>query len=110
MSPERRQRPRFRTSVETVCASVSGRNSIFQACIVDISQCGARLLVEQPLNVGDLLRIKLSRVVEGRLVHATPTQDGKWVVGCVFDWEISESEVRALVRLEAAKVAPTNVP
>jgi len=55
------------------------------------------LLVNAQLNVGDLVRIKLSRVVEGRLVHATRTPTGKWVVGCAFRGEISESEVRDLV-------------
>jgi hypothetical protein len=55
------------------------------------------MVVKLPLNVGDRLRIQLSRVVEGRLVHVTPTQDDKWVVGCAFDGEIDESEVRELV-------------
>jgi hypothetical protein len=96
MSPERRQHPRCLSSVETVCTGVSGPVPSFQASIVDISQGGVGLLVDQPLHVGNLLRIKLSRVVEGWVVHATPTQDGKWVVGCVLAWELSESEVRAL--------------
>jgi hypothetical protein len=98
MSPERRKYPRFRAKVGTICASVSGRIPRFRARIVDISQSGVRLLVKPPLNVGDRLRIKLSRVVEGRLVHATPTQDNKWVVGCAFDGEIDASEVREVVR------------
>jgi PilZ domain len=105
MWPERRQYPRSCTNQETVCAKVSGRLPNFKAYIVDISQGGVRLLVEQFLNVGDLLRIKLSRVVERRLIHATPTQDGKWIVGCAFDGAISESDVNALVRNEAGNVA-----
>ena len=97
MSPERRQYPRFRTKIRATCASVSGQIPSFRARVLDISQGGARLLVKPPLNVGDLLRIRLSRVIEGRLVHATPTQTGKWVVGCAFKGGISEAEVRDLV-------------
>ncbi len=98
MSPERRKYPRFRTKVGTICASVSGRIPRFRARIVDISRGGVKMVVKPPLNVGDRLRIQLSRVVEGRLVHVIPTQDNKWVVGCAFDGEIDESEVRALVK------------
>ena len=97
MSPERRQYPRFRAKVRTTCASVSGLIPSFRARILDISQGGVRLLVTPSLKVGDLLRIKLSRVVEGQLVYAIPTPSGKWVVGCAFKEGIRESEVRDLV-------------
>jgi len=96
MSPERRQYPRFRTKSGTMCASVSGQIPSFRARILDISQGGARLLVTPSLKVGDLLRIRLSRVVEGRLVYTIPTPGGKWVVGCAFKGGISESEVNYL--------------
>ena len=96
MSPERRQYPRFRAKVTTTCASVSGRIPSFRARILDISQGGVRLLVTPSLKVGDLLRIKLSRVVDGQLVYAIPTPSGKWVVGCAFKAGIRESEVRDL--------------
>jgi hypothetical protein len=66
----------------------------FRARIVDVSKGGVRLLINPQLNVGDLLRIRLSRVVEGRLVHVAPTETGKWVVGCAFKGELSASEVR----------------
>jgi two-component system chemotaxis response regulator CheB len=56
------------------------------------------MVVKSPLTVGERVRIQLSRVVEGRLVHVTPTQDNKWVVGCAFDGELDESEVSELVR------------
>jgi len=97
MSPERRQHPRFRTKMRATCASVSGQIPSFRARVLDISQGGARLLVAPSLKVGDLLRIRLSRVVEGRLVYAIPTPGGKWVVGCAFRGGISESDVRDLV-------------
>src|SRR6266567_3816894 len=96
MSPEHRKYPRFCANVGTICASVSGRIPRFRARIVDISQGGVRMVVKPPLKVGERLRIKLARIVEGQLVHATSTQDDKWVVGCAFDGEISESEVREL--------------
>ena len=98
MSPERRKYPRFRAKGGATCALVSGLIPSFRARILDISQGGAKLLVTPPLIVGDLVRIRLSRVIEGELVHATPTPTGKWVVGCAFRQEISESEVRSLVR------------
>lgn len=98
MSPERRKYPRFRAKAGTICASVSGLIPSFRAHIVDISQGGVRLLVNPQLNVGDLLRIRLSRGVEGRLVHVAPTEAGKWVVGCAFKGELSESEVRNWAR------------
>jgi c-di-GMP-binding flagellar brake protein YcgR len=97
MSPERRQYARFRTRIRATCALVSGQIPSFRARVLDISQGGVQLLVKPPLHVGDLLRIRLSRVVEGRVVHATPTQTGKWVVGCAFKGGISESAVRDLV-------------
>jgi hypothetical protein len=98
MSPERRKYRRFRAKARTICASVSGPIPSFRARIVDISQGGVRLLVNPHLNVGDLLRIRLSRVVEGRLVHVALTETGKWVVGCAFKGELSESEVRDWAR------------
>jgi PilZ domain-containing protein len=97
VSPERRQYRRFRAEVRTTCTSVSGLIPCFRARILDISQGGVRLLVTPSLKVGDVLRIKLSRVVEGRLVYAIPTPSGKWVLGCAFEEGIRESEVRDLV-------------
>ena len=98
MSPERRQYPRFRTKTGAICASVSGQIPSFRARILDISQGGARLLVTPSLKVGDVLRIRLSRVVEGRLVYTIPTPGGKWVVGCAFKGGISASEVSDLMK------------
>ena len=103
MSPERRQYTRFRTKIRASCASVSGRIPSFRARVLDISQGGARLLVTPQLNVGNLVRIRLSRVVEGRVVHATPTPTGKWVVGCAFKGVISESDLRDLVEKSGRK-------
>jgi len=36
--------------------------------------------------------------MEARLVYVQPTPKGKWVAGCIFDHELSEEELKILVR------------
>ena len=36
--------------------------------------------------------------MEARLVYVQPTPEGIWVAGCIFDHELSEEELKILVR------------
>jgi hypothetical protein len=42
--------------------------------------------------------LELLTVMEARLIYVRPTPDGKWVAGCKFDKELSEEELKVLVR------------
>jgi hypothetical protein len=78
----------------TFWQTVTGREICYSARIQDISQGGVRLLVNQRFEPGTLLRIILNKAIEARLVHASPTPDNKWALGCEFTAILSEQEVQ----------------
>ena len=98
MPSERRSQVRHRTNVETLWASITGAWSKNPVRIRDISRTGAQLVSDHPVVPGERVRIELLTVMEARLVHVQPTPEGKWVAGCKFDKELSEEELKVLVR------------
>jgi hypothetical protein len=98
MPPERRSQVRHRTNVETLWTPITGTSSKSPVRIRDISQAGARLETDHPVVPGARVRIQLLTVVEARLVYVQPTPEGKWVAGCKFDGELSEEELKVLIR------------
>ena len=98
MPSERRTQVRHRTSLETLWASIDGASCKSPVRISDISQSGARLVSDHPVVPGERVRIQLLTVMEARLVYVQPTPEGRWVAGCIFDHELSEEELKILVR------------
>jgi hypothetical protein len=97
-APERRRWIRFPVNLGTFWQTVMGQEICYSARVQDISRGGVRLLVNQRFEPGTLLRILLNKAVEARLVHATPTPDNKWALGCEFSATLSEQEVQILLQ------------
>ncbi len=95
---ERRRWVRYPTNMGTFWQTVTGQEICYSARVQDISQGGVRLLVNQRFEPGTLLRILLNKAVEARLVHATPTGDNKWALGCEFKLVLSEEEIKNLLK------------
>ncbi len=96
-SAERRRWVRFPANLGTFWQTVTSQEICYSARVQDLSQGGVRLLVNQRFEPGTLLRILLKKAVEARLVHATPTPDNKWAIGCEFITVLSEQEVQNLL-------------
>jgi hypothetical protein len=95
---ERRRWIRYPANLGTFWQTVTGQEICYSARVQDLSQGGVRLLVNQRFEPGTLLRILLNKAVEARLVHATPTPDHKWALGCEFTMVLSEQEVESLLQ------------
>jgi hypothetical protein len=96
---ERRRWVRYPANMGTFWQTVrTGQEICYSARVQDISQGGVRLLVNQRFEPGTLLRILLVKAIEARLVHATPTPDNKWALGCEFTAVLSEQEVQDLLQ------------
>jgi hypothetical protein len=85
----------------TFWQTLSGQEIYYSARVQDISQGGVRLLVNQRFEPGTVLRILLNKAVEARLVHATPTGENKWALGCEFAMTLSEQEIQNLLESSA---------
>jgi len=94
---ERRRWVRYPTNMGTFWQTISGQEICYSARVQDISQGGVRLLVNQRFEPGTLLRILLNRAVEARLVHATPTSENKWALGCEFATILNQEEIQNLI-------------
>jgi len=105
MASERRTHVRSRTNFETQWASITGIASKGSIHVRDISRTGACLEIGHPAVPGERVRIRLQTVMEARLVYVQPTSEGKWLAGCQFDRELSEEEMKFLVRGIVAPIA-----
>jgi PilZ domain len=90
---DRRRWVRYPSSAGTFWRPIK-EEGLYSARIQDISCGGVRLVVNQPLEPGTLLQILINKEVEARLVHATPTPDNKWALGCEFTLVLSEDEIK----------------
>ncbi len=96
---DRRRWVRYPANLGTFWQAVrTGQEICYSARVQDISQGGVRLLVNQRFEPGTLLRILLVKAIEARLVHATPTPDNQWTLGCEFTAVLSEQEVQNLLQ------------
>ncbi len=95
---DRRRWVRYPANLGTFWQTVTGQEICYSARVQDISQGGVRILVNQRFEPGTLLRILLNKAVEARLVHATPTTDHKWALGCEFTAVLTEQEVQKLAQ------------
>ena len=98
MLSERRRHVRHPTNVETQWIPITGTSSKRPVRIRDISRGGARVEADHPVVPGQQVRIKLLTVMEARLVYVQPTPEGTWMTGCKFENELSEEEMKVLVR------------
>jgi hypothetical protein len=73
------------------------------ARVENISTTGIGLRVSEAIKPGTVLVIKLqsadrrlSRPLPARVMHATPQEEGGWLVGCQFVRRLSEEDMQAL--------------
>jgi hypothetical protein len=71
-----------------------------QARILDISPIGIGLVIGRPLDVGTLLSLKLSGVLNilASVARADAGKDGEWRVGCTFSRELTDRELHTLLQ------------
>lgn len=70
--------------------------------ILDLSQGGVGLLLPRPIASGtllfvDLMGMEISNEHLARVVHSTPRDDGKWLVGCQFEHPLEEAELKVVL-------------
>jgi hypothetical protein len=78
------------------------RDRSLAGLIRDVSPGGMSLILTQRFTPGTLLGIDLSEVAGGepapvvaRVVHVARREDGKWVLGCALQKELTGAQVRA---------------
>jgi PilZ domain-containing protein len=83
--------------------AIPGNKRQAQAC--DISREGMKLLLAHKFERGTTLKIRTFndrpeklRSVTAEVRYAVPTCQGKWMMGCAFLKELSESELRSWVK------------
>jgi hypothetical protein len=83
--------------------TIAGHKPPAQAC--DISRGGLKLLLAQKFERGTTLKIRTVNdgpeklgSVTAEVRYAVPTCQGKWMMGCAFLKELSESELRSWVK------------
>jgi hypothetical protein len=107
LRPSCRVYERRACALPTTCqpASVSDANEMrWNATICDISQGGARLLLERRFEKGTGLAVELpgdlereSAIVFVKVVHLKRQEDGAWLLGCKFVSELGEDELQRLL-------------
>ena len=72
--------------------------------LVDISVSGLGLLLDSPLDEGTLLFVEMESSPEAspvellaRVIRATSTPEGEWLLGCEFVTPLGEEELRAML-------------
>src|SRR5438876_588460 len=105
---DRRLWGRFPTDLQGhVEVAERGTRDRLLADVRDLSLGGANLLVDQPLPAGQMLTLELPtgkgevHNVLACVVRATPGDEGKWSLGCVFARELTGADLN---RFGAQKV------
>jgi hypothetical protein len=101
---ERRAATRHSSTLRITCYPVGGglaerRN----ARVRNVSKTGIGLLLDRHWQSGTALVFELPlsegiRLTRGRVVHATSQPGGCFLVGCMFDQQLTDEEVQALAR------------
>jgi hypothetical protein len=95
--PSREQRHHFRHpyrfSVEYVRIREEAEDRWLPGEAIDCSLGGIRILAQQPLPLGEFVRVRLGAdvhrdffVVTARVIHLSESPDGGWYLGCQFLW------------------------
>jgi hypothetical protein len=101
-----------RQSARHACDDGSIRVMVFlgpepcAATLQDISVGGIAVLVDAILAPGDRLNVEVHNAAKGicrckvlHVVHAAPSQSGRWLIGGAFSQSLSAEELRSLLPL-----------
>jgi hypothetical protein len=96
---ERRAFPRFPSDIETTCRLVTDHITM-PARIRNVSRVGINLLVDKPIEAGEMLQIDLpvqggrpETIVLACIMHCSAQSGGKYSAGCMFSEELGEAEL-----------------
>jgi serine/threonine protein kinase len=101
---DRRGRVRYGSRMEVKCLFVEGGNHrAGSAKVRDVSASGIGLIFNRPFEPGTILGVELPRVdlkpirtLFTKVVRAQEQPSAKWIVGCAFNQELTDSDIRAL--------------
>jgi c-di-GMP-binding flagellar brake protein YcgR len=100
LQDERRLWVRYAIDLQgNVQLAANGQNEKFLANVRDLSLGGANVLIDRPIDVGQMLTLELPaeknevRSVLACVVRVTPQPNGVWSMGCVFSRELSHSDL-----------------
>jgi hypothetical protein len=102
---ERRQWIRYSSGVEVTCRLLgTGEDHSWSGEIQDVSAMGAGLVCSCAFERGAMLEVQpLYRVwnfggaLRMRVKHSIVLPSGSWLLGCTFERELSEEELRGLL-------------
>jgi len=104
ISKEHRIWVRYSSTPETPLQAGS-EEVTWSAQIQDVSRGGVSLLGNHPFDPGTVLKIDLPladhvipSTLLAKVVHSNAKPNGVWALGCAFIKELSEEELRALLR------------
>jgi len=100
---ERRRHPRFTADVEinVIRANHAGSEPL-AGVLVDYSQSGARVLLEQPLPTGERIAFKVGEgfddcfTLSAKVVWTERTNDGRYQCGCALPIELTQRQMELL--------------
>ena len=112
VAEDRRLWVRYDTDLQgNVQLAANGQSVKFLANVRDLSLGGANLLIDRPIEAGQMLTLELPadenevRSVLACVVRVIPQAKGVWSLGCVFSRELGRGD---LVRFAAPKVESTD--
>jgi serine/threonine protein kinase len=101
---DRRGRVRYRSQKEVECLFIEERNT--RACrakVHDVSASGIGLIFPRSFEMGTVLGVELpragakpTRTLFAKVVRAHEQSSAAWIVGCAFNQELSDSDIRTL--------------
>src|SRR5205823_8668652 len=100
---ERRASVRYQCSNRASCSSLAPFERL-SGCLRDISTHGLALVLGASVREGTELVVDLKTRNPGicltllaRVVHTTPEDEGKWIIGCEFITRPTEEQIKALL-------------
>jgi hypothetical protein len=102
---DRRASVRYRCEKTAVGrAFIASSYRSVSARVVDLSVGGVGLVVDQPLEIGTRLHVELDGPASiplelvAEIRNSVQQPDGSWRCGCELVWQLSEDEVRFLLK------------
>lgn len=97
---DRRSHPRHPTAIETAVKKLAD-HSHHKALIRNVSRSGVNLLMETPLDAGDMISIEVPHASDSAhivtmlacVTHISQPSEDLWSAGCEFSLELSDDEM-----------------
>jgi c-di-GMP-binding flagellar brake protein YcgR len=96
---ERRVWVRYPANLQTTLQAAQAPEERLSARVGDISRGGIKLVVQRPLQTGELLSVELpcgdeaAQTVLACIVRVEALPDGEWSVGCTFSRELGDDDL-----------------